>query len=85
MGIRALIDMCAAGMLMKKSPFDSLKHKTVDEPEAKTWTTGGGTFVTKKKAVISGCLLPSITAKCSINMEVNAMPDSDQPYAVILG
>ena len=42
-------------------------------------------FVIKKKAVISGCLMPLIMTKHSFNMEVNIMPDSDQPYAVIIG
>ena len=84
MGVRALINMCAIGMLMKKSLFDSLKHETVDEPKSKTWTAYAGMFVNKKNALISGCLLPSIKSKCSFNMEVNAMLDSNLPYAVIL-
>ena len=65
--------------------FDSLKHKIVDQPKAKMWTMGAGTFVTKKKVVISGCLLPLITTKHSFNMEGNTMQDSNQLHAVILG
>ena len=82
---QVLKDMCATGMLMKKSLFDSLKHAIVDEPKAKMWTTGAGIFVITKKAVISGCLLPLIMTKCIFSMKVNAMPDSDQLYAVIIG
>ena len=76
MGVRALIDMCTTGTLMKKSLYDSLKHKTVDEPKAKTWTMEAGTFVTKKKAVISGSLLPLITNKHSCQILTNHMQSS---------
>ena len=53
--MRALIDMCATGMLVKQSLFDSLKHETVDIPKAKTWTSGVGTLTTKKKIRIDDC------------------------------
>ena len=85
MGVRALMDMRAMGMLMKKSLFDYLKKEIVKEPKAKTWAMGAGTFVAKKKALITACLLPSITTNCSFNMEINAMPEFDQPYALTLG
>ena len=83
-GMRALIDMHATGALMKKSLFDSLKYKTLDEPKAKTWTMGAGMFVTKKKVVISVCLSSLIMTKHSFRMEMNSMQDSNQPYAVII-
>ena len=69
--VRALINMCTISILIKKYMFHSLKHKIVEEPEAKTWTTGVDTFFIKKKVLISGCLLPLITTKHSFNMEVN--------------
>ena len=80
--VRVLVDMCAIDILLKQSLFDLLKHETVDGPKAKTWTTSAGTFIMKKKAVISGCLLPLIMNKCCFSIVICSMPDSDQPYAM---
>ena len=41
--------------------------------------------LSKKKAVISWCVLPSAMTKCSFSIGVNVMPDSSQPYVVIIG
>ena len=62
----------------------SLKHEILSKPKAKIWTTRTVTFTTKKKAMIAGCILHLTMTNHIFNMEVNIMPDSNQPYAVIM-
>ena len=77
-----LIDMCTIGILMKQSLVVSLKNE-IKELEAKIWTTGA--FTTKRTMVIGECFLFSMMSKHCFNMDVNVMPDANQPYMVVIG